>query len=93
MQMSTLKGWHGELLEEAPKGELKHLTQKGTVDGYHSHLQHTSCISLNTMINPTVNSPIEFQGPVFNLDFCDSQSQLRCYFPSKCVFNIKSNMN
>lgn len=30
-QTSTLKGWHGGLLEEAPKEELKHLTPKGAV--------------------------------------------------------------
>lgn len=30
MQMSTLKGWHGGHLEEAPKEELRHLTPKGT---------------------------------------------------------------
>lgn len=40
MQMSTSKGWRGELLEEAPKVELKHLTQKGTVDHHPSDFQH-----------------------------------------------------
>lgn len=49
MQMSTLKGWHGELPEEAPKEELRHLTQKGTIQSYYSHLQHTSSIFLNKM--------------------------------------------
>lgn len=49
MQMSTLKGWHGGHLEEAPKEELRHLTLRGivTVGVCHSHLLHTSFFPLN----------------------------------------------
>lgn len=51
MQMSTLKGWRGELPEEAPKEELKHLTPKGTVESYYLHLQNISGIFPNNMLN------------------------------------------
>lgn len=39
MQMSTLKGWHGGLLGEAPKEEPRRLTPKGTIDTCHLHMQ------------------------------------------------------
>lgn len=35
-QMSTLKGWHGGLLGEAPKEEPRRLTPKGTIDTCHA---------------------------------------------------------
>lgn len=38
-QMSTLKGWHGGLLGEAPKEEPRRLTPKGTIDTCHLHMQ------------------------------------------------------
>lgn len=38
MQMSTLKDWHGELPEEAPKEGLKHLILKGKRVIYNTHL-------------------------------------------------------
>lgn len=42
MQMSTLKGWHGGHLEEAPREELRRLTPKGIVVYFQSYLLHTS---------------------------------------------------
>lgn len=38
MQMSTLRGWHGGLLEEDPKEELKLLIPKGTVARFVIHI-------------------------------------------------------
>lgn len=60
MQMSILKGWHGGLLEEAPKEELRRSTQRGIVGGF-----PLKC-SFSSHLFQTENSLIKFTHSVIH---------------------------
>lgn len=78
MQMSTLKGWHGGHLEEAPKGELKHLTQKGMFAIHIYYTLHSGltvrlliCHLATIILLPQLNLKIRYEVVYIGLVFTE----------------------
>ncbi len=67
MQMSTLKGWHGGHLEEAPKEELRRLIQKGS---YCSRMSFT--YDAHIFLPPSVCSLNEHHTLGYEVDFLNN---------------------